>query len=66
MELKEAIDIGRALGAKTIGDVIGVMSHLMEFGLLGESDWQEFWDQYVSWQTAYEETFGAEFENCKI
>lgn len=67
MTLKEAIEIGRAVGATTIGETAGVIMKLYsEFLLISDENWQTYCEEYASWRAAYEETFGVAFENCKI
>ena len=67
MTLKEVIDIGRVLGATTIGEADAIAAKLChELGLISGEDWESYCDEYASWRAAYEETFGGNFEDCKI
>ena len=71
MKLKEAIDIGRAMGATTIGEVAGLMSKLYaDFRrrdlFPDEQSWEDWCDEYETWRDEYEKTFSLAFEDCKI
>ena len=70
MTLKEAIDIGRACCANTIGQVADLMFklytniHVNVFS--SDEEWEKWCDEYEAWRAAYEETFSLPFEDCKI
>ena len=71
MTLKEAIDIGRACGATTIGEVAGLMmkfySEIFCPDLFPtDESWEQWCDEYETWRAAYEECFSLPFEDCKI
>lgn len=71
MTLKEAIDIGRACGATTIGEVAGLIAKFYsEYRITElfptEDSWERWCDEYENWRDCYEETFSLAFEDCKI
>ena len=71
MKLSEGISIGRASGARTMGEVARLMSKYYserpEYGLFPtDESWKEWCDDYDAWRLAYEQTFKRDFDDCKI
>ena len=68
MTLKEAIDIGHAVGCITIGDVDDFIYELFSvMNVVTEEEMQEYWDDYATWACLYNEEFpNLKFVDLKI
>ena len=68
MRLQDIVDVMRKFGARTMGDVAGMMLELFtNTNLIYSETYNDYCEEYQSWARDYEQNFpGRSFEEVQI